>query len=100
MMGLVIQHINIGSKRCVFFISLSVAINYTIFHNNKYKYKAYPLAEESDGSDFNSFAYIDPLRKLLTHSFVEVPLEVSTETQKPLYLIIKVNDKEYKYIVR
>ncbi len=32
MLGLVIQHINIGSKRCVFFISLSVAINYTIFH--------------------------------------------------------------------
>ena len=31
MLGLVIQHINIGSKRCVFFISLSVAINYTIF---------------------------------------------------------------------
>ena len=75
-------------------------IDIEIIYNNKYKYKAYPLAEESDGSDFNSFAYIDPLRKLLTHSFVEVPLEVSTETQKPLYLIIKVNDKEYKYIVR
>ncbi len=35
MLGLVIQHINIGSKRCVFFISLSVAINYTIFHSSE-----------------------------------------------------------------
>ncbi len=71
-----------------------------VIYNNKYKYTASPLAEEPDGSDFESFAYIDPLRRLLTHSFVEVPLEVSTETQKPLYLIIKANDKEYKYIVR
>lgn len=75
-------------------------IDIEIIYNNKYKYKAYPLAEKPDGSDFDSFAYIDPLRKLLTHSFVEVPLEVSMETQKPLYLIIKANDKEYKYIVR
>ena len=77
-------------------------VSVQLVYSNKYKYSTFSTIEKSDGSDFSysNITYIDPLRKAIIHNLVEVPLEVSTETQKPLYLIIKVNDKEYKYIVR
>ncbi len=77
-------------------------ISIQLVYANKYKYSTFSTIEEADGSDFkySSITYIDPLRKAVIYNLVEVPLEVSIDTQKPLYLIIKANEKEFKYIVR
>ncbi len=71
-------------------------------HNNKFKYSSYiETFESSNGEYFRppSNSFIDPLRSIFLHNIFELPLSISQE-DKPLYLILSVKDKKYKYVIR
>lgn len=71
-------------------------------YNNKYKYSSYiETFESSSGEYFRppSNSFIDPLRSIFFHNIFELPLNISQE-DKPLYLILTVKDKKYKYVIR
>lgn len=74
----------------------------TVIYNNKYKYTPIEQVFEDDSGEFftpTQYYPVDPLRTELLHSIIEIPLDISND-DKPLAILIKVKNKEYKYIIR
>lgn len=73
-----------------------------IFYDDQYEYNCFSITEEDNGNDFNTFTSlygIDPLTTLTYHMLASVPDEVKNNS-KSLYVLISVDEKEYKCILR
>lgn len=75
---------------------LSVKILY-----NKYEYGTFSTIEYDDGSDFTytNITSIEPLTNGALHFLATVPESMENDN-KPLAIIIKANNKEFKYNIR
>jgi len=75
---------------------LSVKILY-----NKYEYGTFSTIEYDDGSDFTytNITSIEPLANGVLHFLATVPESMESDN-KPLAIIIKANNKEFKYNIR
>ena len=72
-----------------------------VIYDEKYKYNRFSTIEESGGTDFTytSITRIEPLKNGVLHFISELPKEAS-EDDKPIDIVISVNDDEFNYKLR
>ncbi|WP_027626716.1 hypothetical protein [Clostridium lundense] len=72
-----------------------------VIYDNKYEYKTFSTIEEKGGTDFTytNITSIEPLKKGIIHFIAEVPEEVQKDN-KPLMVVINLNNKEFSYTIR
>ncbi|WP_125153097.1 hypothetical protein [Clostridium rectalis] len=72
-----------------------------VIYNEKYEYRTFSAIEKDGGTNFNytNITSIEPLKNGVIHFIAEVPNEVESD-KKPLAVIISVNNREFKYVVR
>lgn len=72
-----------------------------VVYNNKYEYTTFSIIEEGNGSDFTytNITPIEPLKSGTLHFLAEVPDEVENGDD-PVFVIVTINDQEYKYNVK
>lgn len=70
-------------------------------YDNNYEYNCFFVTEEDNGSNFQytSIYDIKPLTSLSYHMLASVPEEIKNNS-KPLYVLISVDGKEYKCVLR
>ena len=74
-----------------------------LIYDEKYKYDAFLVTEEDDGSDLEGYDWymdIDPLKTKKIWYLVEIPNEVENETNKSLVMEYQFNDKTYHVSIR
>lgn len=72
----------------------------TADYNDGYTYKSQPIPEDSGtGFTYANIKAINPLETLGVRYLIDVPEEVET-SDKPLFLIFKTGNKEFKYVIR
>lgn len=69
-------------------------------YNNGFTYNAFPIPENSiTGFDYANIVDIKPLETLGVRFLIDCPQEVE-ETDNPIFLAFKVDEKNYKYTIR
>lgn len=63
-------------------------------YDGKYNYNGFTVLEEADGSDFNTFASLDPLETGTIHGIVEIPTEAQAG---PVEVKFYFDGEEYYY---